>query len=108
MRIARSIGWLLLLSGVLFYRIGGANAEVSNAVKQACTPDAMRLCADSIPDVAKVTACMSQKHSELSEACRVAMADDGKHEKNEKHERREPRHHRRAASHCDPFSHLCS
>ena len=58
MRIARSIGWLLLLSGVLFYRIGGANAEVSNAVKQACTPDAMRLCADFIPDVAKVTACM--------------------------------------------------
>lgn len=105
MRIARSIGWLVLLSGVLFYRIGGANAEVSNAVKQACTPDAMRLCANSIPDVAKVTACMSKKHSELSEACRLAMADDGKHEKRE---RREPRHRRRAASHCDPFSHLCS
>ncbi|MFZ0424725.1 MAG: hypothetical protein WAL80_17755 [Xanthobacteraceae bacterium] len=108
MRIARSICWLLLLSGVLLYRLDGASAEVSNAAKQACTPDAMRLCAEFIPDVAKVTACMSAKHAQLSEPCRVAMADGGKHEKHQRREKREPRHHRRVAGHCDPFSHLCS
>jgi hypothetical protein len=108
MRIVRSICWLTLLAGVLLCRLDSANAEVSDAAKQACTPDAMRLCAEFIPDVAKVTACMSKKHSELSEACRMAMADGGKREKHERQEKREPRHHRRAASHCDPFSHLCS
>jgi hypothetical protein len=105
MRIVRSICWLTLLSGVLLYRLDAANAEVSDATKQACTPDAMRLCAEFIPDVAKVTACMSKKHSELSEPCRVAMADGGgKHERHRKHE---ARHHRRTAAHCDPLSHLC-
>jgi hypothetical protein len=39
----------------------------------------MQLCADVIPDVAKVTACMVAKRAQLSEACRAAMAG-GKHE----------------------------
>jgi hypothetical protein len=64
---------LILLAAVLFCRIDGAAAQGSDAVRQACTPDAMRLCSDVIPDVPKVTACMKAKSRQLSEACRVAM-----------------------------------
>jgi hypothetical protein len=39
--------------------------------QQACTPDAFRLCGDAIPDVARVTACMIARKSELSPGCRV-------------------------------------
>jgi hypothetical protein len=45
--------------------------------RQACTPDAMRLCSDFIPDVAKVTHCMMAKRGQLSAACRMAMAGGG-------------------------------
>jgi hypothetical protein len=39
--------------------------------QQACTPDAFRLCGDAIPDVARVTACMIARKSQLSPGCRV-------------------------------------
>ena len=38
--------------------------------QQACTPDAMRLCGDYVPDVDRITACMIQKQSQLSPECR--------------------------------------
>jgi hypothetical protein len=38
--------------------------------QQACTPDAMRLCGDFIPDVDRITACMIARKSELSPECR--------------------------------------
>jgi hypothetical protein len=67
-RLALPVGALLLCG------MGGAGAEVPAEVQQACTPDAMRLCSDVIPDVAKVTACMKAKHAQVSKECRVAMA----------------------------------
>jgi hypothetical protein len=70
MRSVHLTGAILLLLG-LFCRVDSAAAEVSDAARQACTPDAMRLCSDVIPDVAKVTACMKAKSSQLSPACRV-------------------------------------
>ena len=66
-------GASLLLLGLLFCRLDGASAQSSDAARQACTPDAMRLCSDVIPDVARVTACMKAKSSQLSPACRVFM-----------------------------------
>ena len=72
MRIVHLAGTLILPVG-LFCRLDGAAAQGSDAARQACTPDAMRLCSDVIPDVARVTACMKAKSSQLSEACRVAM-----------------------------------
>ncbi len=71
MRIVHLAGTLMLAT--LFCRLDGASAQGSDAARQACTPDAMRLCSDVIPDVAKVTACMKAKSSQLSQACRVAM-----------------------------------
>lgn len=38
--------------------------------QQACTPDAMRLCGNFVPDVDRITTCMIQKKSQLSPECR--------------------------------------
>jgi hypothetical protein len=72
MRIVHLAGAVALLA-LLFCRLDGASAQGSDAARQACTPDAMRLCSDVIPDVARVTACMKAKYRQLSEPCRVAM-----------------------------------
>ncbi|MGV7211700.1 hypothetical protein [Bradyrhizobium sp. UFLA05-112] len=39
--------------------------------QQACTPDAMRLCGEFVPNVDAITACMIQKKSQLSPQCAV-------------------------------------
>ena len=49
-----------------------AVAEISEQAKQACTPDVFRLCNEFVPDVAKITACMTRKRSQASPACRAA------------------------------------
>jgi hypothetical protein len=56
---------------------GAAPGSAPVNVEQICTPDAMRLCSDVIPDRAKVTACMKAKHAQISKECRVAMAGGG-------------------------------
>ena len=93
MRIVHLAGTVALLA-LLFCRLDGASAQGSDAARQACTPDAMRLCSDVIPDVARVTACMKAKYSQLSPACRVAMrgAPSGKHHGHY--------HHYRHCHHC--------
>ena len=73
MRTVHLTGALLLLLALLFCRLDGAAAQVSDAARQACTPDAMRLCSDVLSDVARVTACMKAKSSQVSPACRVFM-----------------------------------
>jgi hypothetical protein len=72
--ILRVFRLALPAGALLLYGLGGAGAEVSADVQQACTPDAMRLCSDTIPDVARTTACMKAKRAQLSPECRVAMA----------------------------------
>jgi hypothetical protein len=97
MRSVHFICCLALLAGGFVCHPNDAGAQDADAARAACTPDAMRLCSEFIPDVAKVTGCMHAKSSELSPACRTAMAggasrgsggsDDGK---------RHARHYRRA------------
>jgi hypothetical protein len=68
----------LLLIAIATMGVGGAAAQQGTPeARQACTPDAMRLCSDFIPDVAKVTHCMMAKRGQLSAACRAAMAGGG-------------------------------
>ena len=77
MRLARRIVLpaALLFVAITVTGIGGASAQQGTPeARQACTPDAMRLCSDFIPDVAKVTHCMMAKRGQLSAACRSAMA----------------------------------
>ncbi|HEX4411916.1 MAG TPA: hypothetical protein VH206_24345 [Xanthobacteraceae bacterium] len=110
MRIASLICWLVLLAGALFYCLDTANAQGTDEQRQACAPDAMRLCSEFIPDVGKVTVCMQKKSAQLSEACRVAMRGGGK-SRGEAHERTHRERHYRSRSthsHCDPQSHMCS
>lgn len=52
----------------------GAGTEGSPEARAACTPDAMRVCSDFIPDAEKVKHCMLVKRSQLSLECRNAMA----------------------------------
>jgi hypothetical protein len=62
---------------LFFYGLAGAGAQGVD-VRQACTPDAMRLCSEFIPDEAKITSCMMAKRALLSPECRLAMAGGGK------------------------------
>ena len=40
---------------------------------ELCTPDAMRLCNEFVPDADKITACMSKKRRQLSAECRAVF-----------------------------------
>jgi hypothetical protein len=78
-RIVRFVCGPALLASVLFVGISvlafnGAFAEVSDEARSACTPDAMRLCSEFVPDVPKITRCMRLKYRQLSPECRLAMA----------------------------------
>ena len=69
---------LALPVGLLIGAINGAAAQVSEAARQACTPDAMRLCSEFVPDAAKVKNCMMRRRSELSAPCIAAMRAMGR------------------------------
>jgi hypothetical protein len=64
----------ILLIGIGAIGIGGAAAQGSPEARQACTPDAMRLCSDFTSDVTLTTKCMMAKRAQLSPECRAAMA----------------------------------
>jgi len=85
----RNIHWacaLALLAGAFAFYPDGAAAQGNDAARQACTPDAMRLCADVVPDVARTTACMRRKYSQLSAECRLAMrGGSGEHRRTYRH-----------------------
>jgi hypothetical protein len=94
LRTMRFVSWPALSAGLLLIGmsaagIGGAAAQGSPEARQACTPDAMRLCSDFIPDVPKITKCMIAKRAQLSKECRVAMANQHRYF----HHRAYRRHH---------------
>ena len=62
---------LMLVIALCVAPLSGAAQAYTPEQQQACTPDAFRLCSDAIPDVARVTACMIARKSELSPGCRV-------------------------------------
>jgi hypothetical protein len=49
----------------------GAGFAYTQEEQQACTPDAMRLCGDFVPNVDAITACMIKKKAQLSPQCAV-------------------------------------
>jgi hypothetical protein len=54
----------------------GAGFAYTTEQQQACTPDAMRLCGEFIPNVDAITACMIQRKAQLSPQCRVFFRPD--------------------------------
>jgi hypothetical protein len=69
---------VLPVCALLFCGLNQAGAQGAPVnVEQACTPDAMRLCSEFVPDRAKITACMKAKRAQISKECRLAMAGGG-------------------------------
>ena len=95
MRTLRAFCRLAMPALILLGGLGVAGAqEVSQDVQQACTPDAMRLCSEFIPDRAKITACMMRNRRQLSEACLIAMRGGRHYERRERRVRHvRYRHH---------------
>jgi hypothetical protein len=50
-----------------------AAAQGTPEQRQACQPDAMRLCSEFVPDVDRITACMIKKRIRLSPPCRAVF-----------------------------------
>jgi hypothetical protein len=102
MRTIRLTRWLVVPAGIVLGglvagslvagSLAAANAAVSQQARQACTPDAMRLCSQFIPNAEKVKVCMLHKRSQLSAACRLAMRG-GARSSARHHERRTVRRH---------------
>ena len=44
----------------------------------ACTPDVLRLCSAFIPNADRIAACLRERSSELSDACRSAIEPETK------------------------------
>ena len=61
-------GLSLALAVLVLPRAGFAYTQEE---QQACTPDAMRLCSEFIPNVDAITACMIKKKAQLSPQCAV-------------------------------------
>ncbi len=67
-------GALLLAVGFsLSFSVGARAFEVSDAQREACTPDAFRLCSAEIPDADRVAACMQANVANLSAPCRAVF-----------------------------------
>jgi hypothetical protein len=66
---------LALAVGAFLYNPSGASAQGGDQdVREICTPDAMRVCSEFIPDADRVRVCMLRRRAQLSPACRQAMA----------------------------------
>jgi hypothetical protein len=69
----------LLLIGIGALGMTSAAAQSTPEARQACTPDAMRLCSDFVSDVSQTTRCMMAKRAQWSPACRAAMGHRASH-----------------------------
>ncbi|MBR0911608.1 hypothetical protein [Bradyrhizobium japonicum] len=67
-----------MLFAVVVVALGSAAASAQEnqgtaEQRAACTPDAFRLCSAYIPDPSGVEACLRQRKSALSEACKAVF-----------------------------------
>ncbi len=70
---ARGASLALAVGFASSFSIGARAFDVSEAQKEACTPDAFRLCGAYIPDSDRVAACMQANVPNLSPACRAVF-----------------------------------
>jgi hypothetical protein len=62
---------LMLATALSFSMLPAASQAYTPEQEQACSGDAMRLCSAYIPDVDRITVCMTQNKSQLSPGCRA-------------------------------------
>jgi hypothetical protein len=55
---------------------GPVFAQGTEEERRACTPDAMRLCREYIPNIDRIVACMVERREELSPACQAFIKPD--------------------------------
>jgi hypothetical protein len=69
----RPIRFAMLLGLVLMAPLAASPAGAQGTPEQraACQDDAMRVCGQFIPDVARITACMHSNRRHLSPRCRA-------------------------------------
>ncbi len=70
---ARGASLALAVGLASSFSIGARAFDVSEAQKEACTPDAFRLCSAYIPDSDRVAACMQANVPNLGPACRAVF-----------------------------------
>jgi hypothetical protein len=76
-RAAQAIALALAFSMPLSFTLPAQAFEVTEAQKEACTPDAFRLCSAEIPDANRVAVCMDANVANLSPACRAVFQPVG-------------------------------
>jgi hypothetical protein len=67
---------MLKLSAIAFIMIMAPLPALAytQADADACTPDAMRLCQNAIPDAERVGSCLAQNKPNLSPACKIVFS----------------------------------
>jgi hypothetical protein len=74
---ARGLKFSLKLAAALsFSIISSAGNAYTPEQQQLCSNDAMRLCSSDIPDVDRITACMTRQRNLLSPACKAFFPVD--------------------------------
>lgn len=68
----RGAGLAIVAAALLCGSVPG-HAEFTAEQRSACTPDAFRLCASEIPNVAAIAACMRKNRGSLSSACKAVF-----------------------------------
>jgi hypothetical protein len=69
--LARLVSLSLSLATLIF--AAPAMAQGTQAQRDACTGDAMRLCSEFIPDPGRTGACLNAKKAQLSPDCRAVF-----------------------------------
>jgi hypothetical protein len=82
--VRRARGVTLVTSAVLLSIAGAVTATSAEyrgtqEQQQACTPDVMRLCPDSVPDVNRIVSCLRRNRSNLSAPCGAVFGAGGAH-----------------------------
>jgi len=79
--IAMRLAWVARtgLAGALVLAVSGvfssafSQSQGTQAEREACTPDVMRLCSSEIPDPERIVFCLKRQRANLNSACRVVM-----------------------------------
>ncbi len=70
---ATPISRVLLIGAITLAASSAVAFEGTQAQREACTPDAFRLCSNEIPDIPRITACMETNKNNLSPGCRAVF-----------------------------------
>jgi hypothetical protein len=75
-RTLRQAGFVLAFALSLSTLSATGSFAYTAEAQQMCTSDAFRLCSSEIPNIPKITACMTKHRAELSPGCRAVMDKD--------------------------------